>query len=93
MLSIIADILENEDGDLLLALNLPEGNPGVSPHLAVKNDSAILYRAEQQTLQIKNVHPDIREKLATADEIMITEVSDGGIVNAYYVPVGTRSIN
>lgn len=83
---VTADILENENGDLLLAFHVIEGRPA-SPSFTIKNGEAVLYRNDEQNIVIGNIHPLIRQKLSNARRILVTEVGSQGIVNGYFANV------
>ena len=88
MIKITADFMENEKGEILLAIPETENEPN-SPTLSFNKDAsiAILNRNQNQKLEIKNIHPDIRGKLLEIKEILVTEVNEGGIKNGYYAIV------
>ncbi|MCK5295248.1 MAG: hypothetical protein KAJ75_00030 [Alphaproteobacteria bacterium] len=88
-ISLTADILENESGELLLTFHTPDGEPK-EPTLDVLSSSVILHRHKEQDIIIENVHVDAREKLAKAKQIMISEVDSDGVKNAYYVPINSK---
>ena len=85
---IIADFMENEKGEILLAIPETEGEP-ISPTLSFSEDAskAALKRNKSQELEIENIHPDIRSKLLQVDKVLVTEVGKNKVNNGYYVTI------
>lgn len=89
-ISLTADVLENEEGELLLTFHAPDGNPE-KPILDVLSSSAILHRRKEQDIIIENIHVDVREKLSVAKQIMVSEVGQDGVTSAYYAPINANA--
>ena len=85
---VTADILENERGDLLLAFHAVDGIPE-TPSFGIKDGTGVLYRNDKQNIVIGNIHQDVRQKLASASRILVTEVGSQGIVNGYFANITT----
>lgn len=87
-IKITADFMENEKGELLLAIPEIDGEPN-SPTLTFNHDlsAAALNRSHNQKVEIENIHPDVRSKLLKASKVLVTEVTNNGIKNGYYATI------
>ncbi|MGD9638669.1 MAG: hypothetical protein AB7U85_06380 [Alphaproteobacteria bacterium] len=87
-LKVTADFMENEKGEILLAIPASEGEP-LEPTLSFNEDASVaeLKRSKGQMIEIPNIHPDIRSKLLKTTKILVTEVGNNKINNGYYVTV------
>jgi hypothetical protein len=72
------DILQNSAGDLLICIRTRDGEP-VQPEILYSGGANALYRRRpDQFILLDEVHPDVREALHKAQEILIAEFNPPG---------------
>ncbi len=81
------DVLVNNNGELLIALQKKEGEPENSRILYDGKEHALFYRNNNETIILDYVHPDAQEHLSKAAKIIIVEFENDDIIREYDVPV------
>ncbi|MDR2954759.1 MAG: hypothetical protein LBV43_06745 [Prevotella sp.] len=93
------DILRNEKGELLICISEYEGEPDQSELFYGGGEQALLYRSCKHIVVLENIHSEIREQLAKAENVLIAELTKdnniaGGknVVREYIAEVNTGKL-
>jgi len=81
------DILENDDGELLVTIKARQGGPEKPAILYAGEEHALFYRSADQTIILDFIHPGVRGSFRKVKELLVAELRDGSIVREYMVPV------
>ncbi len=84
------DFLVNDEDEVMLLLYERDGEP-FEPHisLSAEDGAAVLFRNDEDAIQLNDISADIFDSLADADKLLVCELSrtenedDTDIVNAY----------
>lgn len=86
------DFLVNDEDEVMLLLYERDSEPVSTPHIEFdpENKSALLYRNEDDILELTDIEDNIIDSLQDADKLLICELSreadkdgDNAIIRAY----------
>lgn len=86
------DFLVNDEDEVMLLLYERESEPVAAPHIEFNNEekSALLYRNDDDILELSDIDAGIFDSLQDADKLLICELSreedkdgDNTIIRAY----------
>ena len=86
------DFLVNDEDEVMLLLYERENEPVSTPRIEfnLEEKSALLYRNEDDILELNDIEPDIFDSIQDADKLLICELSretdkdgDNAIIRAY----------
>lgn len=82
------DIVENKDGHLMLVIYAYDGEPSSAElHIYKDQDRAFLRRAENDWIDLPDMHAEGAQKVRQAGSILVSEVSNDDVVRSYRVDV------
>lgn len=86
------DFLINEEDEVMLLLYERDNEPCATPHIEfnIEDKSALLYRNNDDILDLKDIDPSIFDSIQDADKLLICELSreedsegDNAVIRAY----------
>ena len=86
------DFLVNEEDEVMLLLYERETEPVATPHIEfdLETKSALLYRNDNDILDLKDIEPNIFDSIQDADKLLVCELSreedsdgDNAVMRAY----------
>jgi len=81
------DILQNEEGKIVIVINDHEGEPDNPRIVYDGTDKALLYRNKKTAVVLEHICAKAKEPLMKVDEILVVEVKDDDVVREYKVPM------
>ena len=81
------DILQNEEGEILILLGSYEGAPECPRFVYDGGDKALFYRNKENFIILSDITKDARKPLMSVDEVIIAEADGDDIRREYSVPV------
>jgi len=82
----IFDVLVNDRGEVLLSLNLREGEPD-SSIISIDTSGVMLVRNPQDSVNLPGIPEDMLEKMKAAERILVLESTEEGPVREYFADV------
>ncbi len=80
-------IAEGEGGELYIFLEAKHDTPDSPKIIYDGNDHAIFVRNQEQNIILDYVHPEVRDKLRKAYEVIVVETILENIKDSYYVDI------
>ncbi len=69
------DLVENEEGELLLVIEARPGEPdGALLYVSAEEDVAVLQRHSQDRVRLADMLPDAASRLRAAEQVLVSEV-------------------
>lgn len=81
------DILQNEQGDILIIINSRAGGPENPRFVYDGSETALLYRTKESAVVFENIATDARLPLKSVSTMLIVEVEGEDVAREYDVPV------
>ena len=81
------DILQNEEGDILIIINSRAGGPENRRFVYDGGATALLYRTKDSAVVFENVAKEARLPLKSVSSMLIVEVENEDVAREYVVPV------
>ena len=81
------DILQNEEGDILIIINSGAGCPENPRFVYDGGATALLYRTKDSAVVFENVAKEARLPLKSVSSMLIVEVENEDVAREYVVPV------
>ena len=81
------DILQNEEGDILIIINSRAGGPENPRFVYDGGATALLYRTKDSAVVFENVAKEARLPLKSVSSMLIVEVEYEDVARVYVVPV------
>ena len=81
------DILQNEEGDILIIINSRAGGPE-NPRLVYDGgEQALLYRSRESAFMLNSIAREARMPLKSVNEVLMVEIENDDVAREYKVPV------
>ena len=81
------DILQNEEGDILIIINSRAGGPE-NPRLVYDGgEQALLYRSRESAFMLNSIAREARMPLKSVNEVLMVEIENDDVAREYRVPV------
>lgn len=80
------DILQNEEGEILVLIKARDGGPENPRFIYDGGDFALLYRSKESAIMLDNIHEQARESLKNVKELYFVEVEDDEVIREYTAP-------
>ena len=81
-------VAEGDNGELYIFLSAKKDNPAAPQIIYDGQDHAVFLRNREQKIILDYIHPDIREKLKKAKEVVMVETLVGdNIKDSYFVDI------
>ena len=81
------DILQNEEGEIVILLGSYEGRPENPRFVYDGGETALFYRSRKNSIILTDIAKDARKPLMSVDEVIIAEADGDDITREYVVPV------
>lgn len=81
------DILQNEEGEILIIINSRAGGPEDPRFVYDGGETALLYRSKESAVVFKDIAKEARIPLKSVTTMLIVEVEDEDVAREYVVPV------
>lgn len=85
--SFATNMMANNDGEPVIAIDALSGKPEI-PTLVLRSEKeGIFYRTGHQIIEVQNIAPDMYEKIAEDQKVLVAEIGAEGLSAAYYADV------
>ncbi len=78
-------VAEGDDGELYIFISAKSDTPSSPQIIYDGKDHAIFVRNNEQKIILDYIHPEVREKLRHASEVIVVETLLDNIKDSYYV--------
>lgn len=83
----VYDILQNNEGEILILLGSYEGAPENPRFVYDGGDKALFYRNKENSIILNDIAKDARKPLKSVDKVIIAEADGDDIKHEYSAPV------
>ena len=87
MESFETDIMENGDGEPVIAIDELSGKPEIPTLVLRSENQGIFYRTAHQSVAVTNINPDVYAFLNEHQKILVAEIGQTGVTSTYYADV------
>ncbi len=81
------DILQNNKGEILVAIKSREGGPEDARLVFDGGKHAVLYRSREYAIVLNNINPEAVAPIKNAERIFVVEFDEGYVVREYEAPL------
>ena len=82
-------VAEGDSGELYVFMNAKHDKPANPQLIYDGGDHAVFLRNKEQKVILDYIHPDIRQKLKNAKEVVVVETLLDNIKDSYFVRMNT----